>query len=485
MPDGQMKFLGNTKPPYELTYSDVFIVPSDLVEVRSRSDVDTTTIDGLGTSTPVIVSNMNATAGKRMAETTARRGAMTMLLQNLPLEKNKKTVKFIKSRHPIFETPIIMKKDDKINSAMSLINKRAHGAVIITDDKEKPIGLFRLSDGEKQDRYTHLKEVMSKDLVVFDHKMPLREMFDELVHNHIEVAPVTKNGILLGVVTKDGIVRSELHKPALDDEGRLMVGVAIGINEDVANKVKELEAIGVDAILLDTANGHQKRLLDAVKVARKATKTMKIMAGTVVTAGGTRNIIEAGADIVKVGIGAGATCITRMQTGVGRPQFSAVLECADAAQKAGGFVMADGGIRHPRDVSLALAAGASTTMFASWLTPTYESPADIHTDSEGKFYVEHFGMASNRAVLHRNKEDDEYSKIKKAFFEEGSSHIQMSLKEGHESVENILDSIMSGLRSACTYVGAKNLKELHQKVIIGVQSPAAFNEGRPVTGNWS
>jgi len=480
-----VKFLNNQKPAYELTYSDVFIVPSDLVDVRSRSEVDTTTVDGLGTTTPVIVSNMNATAGKRMAETTARRGAMTMLLQNLPFEKNKKTVKFVKSRHPIFETPIIMKEYDKIDSALSLINKRAHGAVVITDDKEKPIGIFRRSDSEKEDRYTHLKDVMSTDLVAFDHKMNLKKMFEELVRNHVDVAPVTKDGKLLGVVTKQGIVRSELHKPTLDDRGRLKVGVAIGINEDVANRVKELESIGVDAILLDTANGHQKRLLEAVKTAKQASKNMKIMAGTVVTGAATRNIIKAGADIVKVGIGAGATCITRMQTGVGRPQFSAVVETAEAAKEVGGYVMADAGIRHPRDVALALAAGASTTMFASWLTPTFESPADIHVDSEGKLYVEHFGMASNRAVLHRNKQDDQYEKIKKAFYEEGSSHVKLNLKEGAEGVEDILDSIVSGLRSTCTYVGARNLKELNEKAIIGVQSPSAFAEGRAVAGNWN
>lgn len=480
-----MRFLNDRIPDYELTYSDVFIVPSDQTNIRSRMDVDTTTIDGLGTSTPVIVSNMNASAGKRMAETTARRGAMTMLLQNMPLERTLKTVAFVKSRHPVFETPIVMKADDKIQSALSLINKRAHGAIVITDDRNRPIGIFRRSDAEKQDAYTHLSEVMRTDLVSFEYTVSQKVMFNRLVKEHIEVAPVTKNGKLLGVVTRQGLVRSALHRPALDKKGRLMVGVAIGINEDVAKRIHDFEKIGVDAVLLDTANGHQKRLLEAIKVARRASRTMKIMAGTVVTAGGTRAIIEAGANIVKVGIGAGATCITRMQTGVGRPQFSAVVECAEAAKEAGGFVMADGGIRHPRDVALALAAGASTTMFASWLTPTYESPADIFVDPEGKRYVEHYGMASNRAVLGRSKDDDAFTKAKKAFFEEGSSQVQLYLKPGQESVEDILDMIMSGLRSACSYVGAKNLHELHEKAVIGVQSPAAFAEGRAVQGNWN
>jgi IMP dehydrogenase len=193
-----MKFLGNKVPDYELTYSDVFIVPGDLVDIKSRMDVDTHTIDGLGTTTPVIVANMNASAGRRMAESTARRGAMTLLLQNMPIERTKKTVEYIKSRHPVFETPIVMGPEDKIQAALSLINKRAHGAVIVTDAKDKPIGVFIKSDGEKQDRYTHLKEVMSKSIISFDYKMDQRKMFDELVKEHIDLAPVTKNDKLLG-----------------------------------------------------------------------------------------------------------------------------------------------------------------------------------------------------------------------------------------------------------------------------------------------
>ena len=480
-----MKFLHGQVPPYELTYSDVFIVPADKTSIKSRMDIDTMTSDGLGTSIPVIVSNMNAVAGKRMAEATARRGAMTMLLQNMPIERTRETVEYIKSRHPVFETPIVMKADDKIQGAMSLIYKRAHGAVIVTDDNDKPIGIFTPHDAEKQDRYTTLGEVMSKDVKTFPHDMDLEEMFDGLVDQHIQVAPVTKNGKLLGVVTRKGIVRSTILKPALDPNGKFQVGVAVGINEDVAGRVKAFEEMGVNVILLDTANGHQQRLIDAVKTARKASKTMKIIAGTVVTAKGTTNLIEAGADMVKVGIGAGATCITRMRTGVGRPQFSAVIECSDAARKAGGQVLADGGIRHPRDVALAIAAGAANTMFASWLAPTFESPADIHVDSDGSMYVEHFGMASNRAVLDRAKSEDEFTRMSKAFYEEGSSHVKLHVSPETPGVEDILDQIASGLRSTCSYANASNLEELHQNAVIGVQSPAAFNEGRSVSGNWS
>ena len=480
-----MKFLQDNAAPYDLTYSDVFIVPADQSDVRSRSSVDTTTSDGLGTSTPVIVSNMNAVAGRRMAETTARRGAMTMLLQNLPLDKNRETVEYVKSRHPVFETPIVLKGHDSIQRALGLINKRAHGAVVVTDDKDSPIGVFRLQDAEKEDRYTEIKNVMNSKVLKLDHTMSQEDMFKALESEQVELGTVVKNGKLLGVVTKMGLVRSKLHKPALDGNGRLMVGVAMGINEDITSRVEAFEEMGVDLILIDTANGHQKRLVEAVAEARKASKTMKISAGTVVTAAGTTALIEAGADIVKVGIGAGATCITRMQTGVGRPQFSAVLECAEAARKIGGHVMADGGIRHPRDVALAIAAGASTTMFASWFAATYESPADIHVDNNGKMFVEHYGMASNRAVLGRAKADDEFTKLQKAFYQEGSSRVRLDVRPDTPGVEDIIDQIVSGLRSTCSYADATNLEELHEKAIIGIQSPAAFNEGRAVSGNWA
>ena len=479
-----MRFL-HEPPQYELTYSDVFIVPADESDVRSRSLVDTTTADGLGTSTPVIVSNMNAVAGKRMAETTARRGAMTMLLQNLPIEQNRATVEYVKSRHPVFETPIILKEDDSIQKALGLIDKRAHGAVVIVDDKDKPIGVFRASDGSKRDRYVPLKNVMNSSVISFESDMDQRKMFDELVANHIDLAPVTEKGKLVGVVTKKGLVRSTLHNPAVDANGKLKVGVALGINEDVTARMKAFEEMGVDVVLLDTANGHQKRLAEAVAEARKASKNMKIIAGTVVTGEGTKNLIDAGADMVKVGIGAGATCITRMQTGVGRPQFSAVLECAEAARKAGGHVMADGGIRHPRDVALAIAAGATTTMFASWFAATYESPADMMIDSDGNRYVEHYGMASNRAVLGRAEADDEFTKMTKAYYQEGSSKVQLAVKPDTPGVEDIIDQIVSGLRSTCSYADAKNLEELYEQAIIGVQSPAAFGEGRAVAGAWS
>jgi IMP dehydrogenase len=177
-------------------------------------------------------------------------------------------------------------------------------------------------------------------------------------------------------------------------------------------------------------------------------------------------------------------CTTRMMTGVGRPQFSAVAECADAARAAGRHVWADGGVRHPRDVALALAAGASNVMFGSWLAGTYESAGDTLRDAEGRLYKENFGMASNRAVKQRTRHESAYDRARKELFEEGISTSRMYLDAHRPGVEDILDHIVAGVRSSFTYAGAATVSEFQDRAVVGVQSAAGFDEGRPLGQSW-
>ena len=237
-------------------------------------------------------------------------------------------------------------------------------------------------------------------------------------------------------------------------------------------------------LVIDTAHGHQTRTLGAIESVRAALPDVKIVAGNVVTAEGTRQLIEAGADIVKVGVGPGAMCTTRMMTGVGRPQFSAVVECADEASRLGRHIWADGGVRFPRDVALALAGGAANVMFGSWLAGTYESAADTLRDPEGRLYKESFGMASNRAVKDRTRTDDGFARARKELFEEGISTSRMYLDPDRPSVEDIIDQIVAGLRSSCTYAGAATVAEFHERAVVGVQSTAGYDEGRPLGVSW-
>ncbi|CPZ84570.1 Probable IMP dehydrogenase family protein [Mycobacteroides abscessus] len=211
---------------------------------------------------------------------------------------------------------------------------------------------------------------------------------------------------------------------------------------------------------------------------------MPVAAGNVVSAQGTRDLIRAGADIVKVGVGPGAMCTTRMMTGVGRPQLSAVIECAAAARELGAHVWADGGVRHPRDVALALAAGAANVMIGSWFAGTHESPGDLQLSPTGRRYKDSFGMASKRAVAARTAGDSAFDQARKSLFEEGISTSRIELDPQRPGVEDLIDHIISGVRSTCTYVGARTLGELHERVVLGVQSAAGFAEGRPLPEGW-
>ncbi|MEH3128870.1 MAG: GuaB1 family IMP dehydrogenase-related protein [Mycolicibacterium neoaurum] len=478
-----MRFLDGHRPPYDLTYNDVFIVPGRS-EAASRFDVDLSTVDGSGTTIPVVVANMTAVAGRRMAETVARRGGIVVIPQDIPLSAVRHTVDFVKSRDLIADTPVQLAPDDSVTDALALINKRAHGAAVVVSEG-RPVGVVTEAGCAGVDRFARVRDVATTDFVTAPAGTDPRKVFDLLDHAPVGVAVLTDGaGNLAGVLTRTGAVRAGIYSPAVDDAGRLRIAAAVGINGDVAAKARDLAESGVDLIVIDTAHGHQVKMLDAVAAVAGLDLGLPLAAGNVVSAGGTRDLINAGASIVKVGVGPGAMCTTRMMTGVGRPQFSAVVECASAARELGGHVWADGGVRHPRDVALALAAGASNVMIGSWFAGTYESPGDLLRDRDGHPYKESYGMASKRAVAARTAADGAFDRARKALFEEGISSSRMSLDHNRGGVEDLLDHITSGVRSTCTYVGARTLPELHDKVVLGVQSAAGFAEGHPLPTGW-
>jgi IMP dehydrogenase len=312
-----------------------------------------------------------------------------------------------------------------------------------------------------------------------------RAAFDALDAARAPLAvAVDADGVLAGVLTPTGALRATLYGPAVDERGGLRLAAAVGVNGDVAAKAAGLLAAGVDCLVVDTAHGDQARMFEALAAVRSLDPRVPVVAGNVVSADGTRALIEAGADIVKVGVGPGAMCTTRMMTGVGRPQFSAVLECAEAAHRLGRHVWADGGVRHPRDVALALAAGASAVMIGSWFAGTHESPGDLLHDADGRAFKVSFGMASARAVASRTATESAFDRARKGLYEEGISSSRMYLDPVRPGVEDLIDQICSGLRSACTYAGAASLAELHERAVVGVQSAAGFHEGRPLDTSW-
>jgi IMP dehydrogenase/GMP reductase len=619
-----VRFYTDTPPAHDLTYDDVFLMPNRSA-VTSRFDVDLATSDGTGATIPVVVANMTAVAGKRMAETMARRGGLVVLPQDVDPAAVRDIVAWVKSRHPVWDTPLVLTAGDAVADALNLLPKRAHGAVVIVDEDEHPIGVVDEAACAGVDRFTRLGEIMDPDVLTMPLSAAPRDVFDRLHGRNARVAlGVDEEGRLAGVLTEVSALRADLYRPALDDKGRLRVAAAVGVNGDVSAKATALLDAEVDTLVVDTAHGHQEKMITALKAVRaavdaagkgNATATptaeatapaavpnalatepgapatgpgtpatgsttpaavssalaagsgapatgpgtpatssttpaampsalatepgapatgpgtpatssttpaampsalaagsgapaagpgalatrsgtptagsgapaasrVTVVAGNVVTAEGTRDLVEAGADVVKVGVGPGAMCTTRMMTGVGRPQFSAVMECATAARELGARVWADGGVRHPRDVALALAAGASSVMVGSWFAGTYESPGDLLRDEQGNPYKESFGMASKRAVTARTRGDSAFDRARKALFEEGISTSRMRLNPAAPSVEDLLDAICSGVRSACTYAGATTMEEFHAKAVVGIQSASGFAEGAPRPTGW-
>jgi len=485
-----VKFLDGSEPQHDLTYSDVFMVPSRSA-VTSRMDVDLTTPDGVGTTVPVVAANMTAVSGKRMAETLARRGAVAVLPQDIPVEAIEETVRAVKGAHPVYETPIVVEPGAPVAQVLSVMGKRAHRAAVVVEDG-RAIGIVTESDCEGVDRFAQVRDVMHEPEVTVPEGTDVREAFDLLDHEHVELAPVVDGDALRGVVTRKGLLRSAIYTPAVDGQGRLRIGAAVGINGDVRSRAESILSFGVDVLVVDTAHGHQEKMLEVLPLVREARDAheqatglrVPLVAGNVVSAEGALDLVSAGADIVKVGVGPGAMCTTRMMTGVGRPQFSAVLECAAAAADVGAHVWADGGVKYPRDVALALAAGAASVMIGSWFAGSYESPGDLQHDGDSRLFKESFGMASARAVRNRTRDRSAFERARLALFEEGISSSKMYLDPERPGVEDLLDQIVSGVRSAFTYAGADTIGQFRSRAVVGVQGAAGYDEGRPRHTSW-
>jgi len=479
-----VRFLHDMLPATDLTYSDVFMVPGRSA-IGSRLDVDLTALDGSGATIPIIAANMTAVSGRRMAETIARRGGLAIIPQDIPADVVADVVAWVKTRDLVVDTAITLSPTSTVGEALALLPKRAHGAVVVIDAAGAPVGVVTEADCAGADRFAQLSTVMSADPFTLPSGTPPAEAFGLLHAGRHRLAPVVSaSGECAGILTRTGALRATLYSPAVDAAGRLRVGAAVGVNGDVAAKAKLLLDAGADILVVDTAHGHQEKMGAALRAVRALSPSVPVVAGNVVTARGVADLVEAGADIVKVGVGPGAMCTTRMMTGVGRPQFSAVLECAAEAAALGAHVWADGGVRYPRDVALALAAGASAVMIGSWFAGTHESPVDAFRDPDGRLYKESFGMASARAVRLRSAGDSAYERARKELFEEGISSSRMYLDAERPGVEDLLDMIIAGVRSSCTYAGAADLASFAERAVVGVQSASGYTEGMPVPTSW-
>ncbi|BDZ51121.1 inosine 5-monophosphate dehydrogenase [Frondihabitans sucicola] len=474
-----------TTPTHDLTYSDVFLVPSRS-GVSSRLDVSLAPGDGTGATIPIVSANMNSVTGPRLAATLARRGGLGVLPQDMHLQDLDAAIRWVKAQPVAFDTPYAMAPGDTVEAALTTLPAVEGQGIVLHEADGRYVGCIPATRLAKASSDAVLGDLLHGSLTSIDADDidGPRAAFDLLVAADLDFAPVLHQGHVVGTLSRKGALRSNLYQPAVDGSGRLRVAAAVGVNGDVAEKARALAAAGVDVLVLDTAHGHQDSMLRALKVVSGLGLGLPIVAGNVVTSEAVRQLVGAGADIIKVGVGPGAMCTTRMMTAVGRPQFSAVLETAEAARALGAHVWADGGVRYPRDVALALAAGAASVMIGSWFAGTIEAPGELDQDADGRVYKESWGMASTKAVQGRFERLDPYELARKTLFAEGISSSRIYLDPLRPSLEDLLDMITSGVRSSFTYAGARSLPEFAERALVGVQSAAGYEEGKALPVSW-
>lgn len=494
-----MEFIG-AQPSLDLTYSDVFLVPRRSA-VRSRLAVDLAPNDGTPATIPLVASNMNSVTGPRLAAVLARRGGLGVLPQDLSTEGLIEAIEWVKQQPTAFDSPIVLAPTQTAADALRHVPVADGQSVVVADaDPGAPLsaasvlGVLASTRLASVPQDAKLGDLVGATAPVLDlaslgeAAADARAVFDAvhelLTGSGAEAVIVVSDGVVRGTLSQRSALRASLYRPALDADGRLAVAVAVGINGDAAGKARALAAAGADVLVVDTAHGHQEGMIRALREISALDLGLPIVAGNIVTADGVHDLVDAGASILKVGVGPGAMCTTRMMTAVGRPQFSAVLETAQAARELGAHVWADGGVRYPRDVALAIAAGAGSVMIGSWFAGTAESPGELLTDASGKQYKESWGMASTKAVQGRFAELDPYELARKELFAEGISSSKIYLDPQRPSVEDLVDMITSGVRSSFTYAGAATLPDFHVNARVGLQSAAGYEEGKALPVSW-
>jgi IMP dehydrogenase len=485
-----MEFYGE-QPEVDLTYSDVFLVPRHS-SITSRLDVDLSPGDGTAATIPVVSANMNSVTGARLAATLARRGGLGVLPQDMPLQELDAAIRWVKDQPVRWDTPLVLPPHATVADAARLLPATEGHGIVVADASAGPLNIDDVLGVVPATRLgTALPDARLGDLargrtasIDADDVESARHAFDLIVAAGVETVCVLHHGFVVGTLSRRSALRSALYRPAVDDAGRLSVAAAVGINGDVASKARALVAAGVDVLVVDTAHGHQEGMLQALHTVSELGLGIPIAAGNVVTAEGVNDLVRAGADLLKVGVGPGAMCTTRMMTAVGRPQFSAVLETAEAARILGAHVWADGGVRYPRDVALALAAGAASVMIGSWFAGTIEAPGELQVDDSGRVYKESWGMASTKAVHDRFGRLDPYELARKELFAEGISSSKIYLDPLRPGLEDLIDVIASGVRSSFTYAGAATVAEFHDRARVGLQSAAGYEEGKALPVSW-
>ncbi len=467
-----------------LTFDDVLLVPKRSgIVTRSQTNLQTKLSKNISLNIPIISANMDTVTESAMAVAIAREGGIGIIHRFLTIsEQVNEVLKTKRSGSIIIENPYTIDPDQTVREAIESMREKGASGLLVTDGQGQLVGILTRRDIvmlESKDESKKVTEVMTNDVITAKFGVDIGEAKDILRTNCIEKLPLLdERGHVKGLITSKDIINSGNYPQASKDKkGRPLVGAAVGVKGDFMERTEALLDAGADAIVVDIAHGHSENAINTVRLIKKAFSNCELIAGNVATAQGTEDLIKAGVDAVKVGVGSGSICITRVITGSGVPQLTAVMDCAQVGKKYDIPIISDGGVRTSGDATKALAAGASTVMVGSLLGGTDESPGSFMMKN-GKRYKIYRGMASFYAALGRkNKETSNASLVE---------DLNDYVAEGVEamvpykgSVTDIIKQLTGGIRSGLSYCGANNIPQMQQNAEFIKMSTAGYAESQP------
>ncbi len=472
-----MKILQDTA----LTYDDVLLVPQySAVDSRRRLSTQTKLTKEITLQIPIVSANMDVVTESEMAIAMAREGGIGIIHRFLSIDEQAWHIQRVKKAESfIVENPIMMNTAHTVGDLKKLVDETGTGGILILNGDEKLVGIVTTRDllFENNDSKP-LTEIMQKKVITGSAEISLKDAEKLLHENRIEKLPlVDSNGRVSGLVTLKDIMKiTQYPKATKDSRGRLIVGAAVGVRDKEMRRVEAALQAGADCIVVDIAHGDSNLEIDMIKNIRKHYPKAQIIGGNVATGDGAKRLIDAGADAVKVGVGPGSICITRIVAGSGVPQLSAVIECAEVARASGIPIIADGGIRQPGDMAKAIAAGAQTVMIGSMLAGTDESPGMIMT-RRGHRYKASRGMASREANIDRSrKEGNDLTQ----------EEVEEYVAEGVEAAvpyrgkaREVLTQLVGGLQSGMSYSGAQSVEDFQKKAVFVRMTGAGLRESGP------
>ncbi|MBU6079684.1 IMP dehydrogenase [Allobacillus halotolerans] len=463
-----------------LTFDDVLLLPQESTVLPSDVKVEVSLTDTLNLKIPIMSAGMDTVTESGMAIAMARQGGLGVIHKNMSIEEQAEQVDKVKrSERGVITNPFFLLPENQVYDAEHLMGKyRISGVPIVNNESEqKLIGIITNRDLRFIEDYSlSIDDVMTKEQLITAPVDTTLEQAEKVLQKYkVEKLPlVDENGVLKGLITIKDIEKViEYPNSAVDRQGRLLVAAAIGVTGDVLVRSQKLVEAGVDALVIDTAHGHSQGVLDAIKKLRETYPQVNLIAGNVATKEGTKALIDAGVDVVKVGIGPGSICTTRVVAGVGVPQVTAIYDCATEARKHGVSIIADGGIKYSGEVVKAIAAGGHAVMLGSMFAGTKESPGDIEV-FQGRQYKVYRGMGSVTS-MEKGSKDRYFQGESKKFVPEGIEG-RVPYKG---SIADTLYQLVGGLRSGMGYCGTKDLEALREDSQFVRITNAGLRESHP------